>query len=132
MCLKTITLIGTAICGLSAQNAWTPLTATIPFDFDATGVKLQGGRYEVLRSGYGSIFGLRSKSSGKTILLPSGAANENKHNRNSLEFRRYGDSYFLSAIESRSLGQKISIPTSRSAKEMAITTQPETIFAAAE
>lgn len=132
MFIKKLTLIGAAICGLGAQIAWTPLTANVPFNFEATGVKLEAGKYEVLRTGHGYLFALRSKSTGKTIMMSGGAANDNKRNRTSLEFKRHGDSYFLTAIEIGSLGQKISIPSGRHEKEWALTSRPETVIAIAE
>lgn len=129
---KMILIAAIAACGLSAQVNETKIRAAVPFAFDAKGVQMPAGKYEMVRNAARAVLTLRNMETGKRVVMTAGAASDNKNNSNSLEFKRYGDTFFLSAVEFQNSGQKTSVMTSRREKEMASTARPEIVLARAE
>jgi hypothetical protein len=125
-------LIAAAACGLAAQGSGPKIQAPVPFAFEANGVKMPAGRYEVTRSDRSSYLLLRNAVSGNTVALPAGAKSDNKSGWGAIEFRHYKGVYFLSALEYRGAKLKYSGTSSRREKEMAIAIRPEVVIAQAE
>ena len=129
---KMILIAAIAACGLSAQVNETKIQAAVPFAFEAKGAQMPAGKYEMVRNAERAVLTLRNMETGKRVVMTAGAASDNKHNSSSLEFKRYGDTFFLSAVEFQNSGRKISVMTSRREKEMASTARPEIVLARAE
>jgi hypothetical protein len=129
---KMILIAAIAACGLSAQINVKTIRTAVPFAFDAKGQQMPAGKYEVIRNSEHGYLTLRNMETGKRIVMTAGVTGDNKDNSNALEFKRYGDTFFLSAVEFQSSGRKISVMTSRREKEMASTARPEIVLARAE
>ena len=128
---KLIVLAAAATMGLAAQNVGAKITAVVPFAFDAKGVNLGSGTYEVTQSDRQAYVTLRNVETGKSIVLMGGAKSTNRTKDNSLEFKRYNDVYFLTAVAYESAGLKIRLQNTKREKEMAIAITPEVIVARA-
>jgi len=132
MNIKLIVLTAATICGLAAQDSSRRLKVSVPFGFEANGVKMEAGTYFVTAAEGQPMVTVFNKATGRSIMLMSGSASDNRERSNSLEFKRYNGVYFLSAMQIASTGQKLALPYSRREKEMAIAIQPEVIIARAE
>jgi hypothetical protein len=106
-------ILGALACSpqLSAQSR--DMKITIPFEFHAGDKLLPPGRYDIQEIGSCIVF--READSGNAVLLvqTNGAESLKEHAR-SLDFRRYGNSYFLNNIWNRepTVGRQYA-PTSR-------------------
>lgn len=129
MNIKLFVLTAATVCGLAAEDALKRITANVPFGFESNGVKMAAGWYEVSAPTGSSLVKVRSVSTGKTIVAMAGPVSENTKGVNALEFKRYNDVYFLTALKLGSAQQKIALPYSRREKEMAIAIKPEVILA---
>ncbi len=100
-------LFGTALLA-GAQDA---LRVDVPFDFHVRGTTLPAGTYSVtpLSSRIPGVYVIRGLHGENPIAVPVGFASEKAGA--SLSFRRYGDSYFLSALTTAS--GKYSVPVSK-------------------
>jgi len=128
---KWIVLAAAATIGLAAQNPAAKITAVVPFAFDAKGVNLASGTYELIQSDRQAFVTLRNTATGKSVMLIGGAKSANRRKDNSLEFKRYNDVYFLTAVSYEAAGLKIQMPNTKREKEMAIAITPEVIVARA-
>jgi len=126
---KLFVLTAATVYGLAAEDAARRIMANVPFGFESNGVKMAAGTYVVSAPTGDSIVKVRSVDTGKTILLMAGPASGDVSGVNALEFKRYNDVYFLSAVKVAAAGQKIALPYSRRQKEMAIAIKPEVIVA---
>jgi hypothetical protein len=84
--------IGGAI--LSAQT--TALTATIPFEFHMGKRLMPPGEYSFQR--HSEIFTVRSAEGKHTAMTITSPASRHKAGQPVVQFKRYGDTYFLSAL----------------------------------
>ncbi len=96
------------------------LTAKIPFDFNVGNQTLPAGTYTVSRAGANNVMIFRNEQSAQSVLLltrPSqGQATIEKAQ---LDFRRYGDRYFLSVIKQGFSANCYEAPKSRRERETA-------------
>ena len=128
---KLIVIAAAFTMGLAAQHAGTRITANVPFAFDAKGTKLASGTYEVIQADRLAYVTLRNTQTGHSIMLMGGAQSSKRPAENSLEFKRYNDVYFLTAVAYEAAGMKIQLPHTKREKEMAIAITPEVIVARA-
>lgn len=125
-------VLAAAACGLAAQNPSSRITAKVPFGFEAGGVKLEAGTYTVLAADGRPIVTVVNQSTGNRIMLLALGAGGNREGVNSLEFKRYNNVYFLTAMNAASTGQRVKLVFSKREREMAIAIRPELIVARAE
>jgi len=128
---KLIVLAATVL-GLAAQDPFRRITADVPFAFEANGVKLAAGTYMVKAPGSLGVVTVVEMATGRSIMLRAGGAERNPGRTNSLEFKRYGDAYFLSAVKVAVSGERVGLAQSRRQMELAIGIRPETILALAK
>jgi hypothetical protein len=93
------------LIGLTAGFAWAGqmdrlMNVDIPFDFVVGNRSLPSGQYVVLGTGATPFIWIREANSGKHIQLIGTTPELNKANaeQSLLQFRKYGDSYFLAKI----------------------------------
>ncbi len=121
-----------AACGLAAETDRTSIVATVPFAFEAHGIELPAGTYQLERSHSMGVIRLRHAVTGKTVVVRSASVNDNPSHVNSVSFKRYNGVYFLSAVQYAATGVSAPILSSRHQREMAIHYTAETWITRAE
>ncbi len=117
-----MTLVCAAVLATVAAAAFTTalMTAKIPFDFNVGNQTLPAGTYTVSRSDTNSVVILRNEKSAKSMLLVTNASQGGVTNEKAqLDFRRYGDQYFLGAIKPAGTNNNFVAPTSRRERAVA-------------
>ncbi len=122
----------TAALGLAADSGVATITAKIPFAFESRGMKMPSGTYIVVRSDRGTSMTVRNKETGRSFVVTSNVTRANRVGGTWVEFKRYGDVYFLSAVSYGANEVAAEIPVAKREKEMALTMTPETVFARAD
>ena len=120
----------TAAFKLRAAGAPQSLAAEVPFDFEANGVPLPGGRYRVQRTALMPALRLVGAASGTAIRFRTkpGDAQFRTH---ALFFHRYGDRHFLSAVTDDASGVTIELPMGARERQLATNFTPETVVSTA-
>jgi hypothetical protein len=111
------TFAAVACTGLRAQSV--DLQAAIPFDFHAGDKLMPAGEYAI--QGQGAVVFLRGADNGSPALalITIGAEGRDASGHARLEFNRYGNEYFLTAVwDSHTLAWRQLLPTPRQ-KELA-------------
>jgi len=113
---------------LTAQN--TRMVADIPFEFQMGKASLPAGEYSFERhSGVLTIRGADGKHAALTLTSP--ASRHELSDRPSVQFQRYGDSYFLSAVWSADSRDGLAVPTGQKQRQLAkLTPNPDTTVVA--
>jgi hypothetical protein len=115
--LIVVTIFAAAACaGLHAQNV--DMRATIPFDFHAGDRLMPAGEYVIQEQGPWVIFN-RADGKASGALLTFGASGRGQAQDARLEFKRYGDEYFLSTVWNSYTADGRQVPPTTRQKELA-------------
>ena len=100
------------------------LRVSVPFEFTVNSTVLPAGEYSIRNSGIGNlgVLAIESSENQHAVLFTGTAASRNTPvAQSSLEFHRYGNSYFLADIWWAEGGSGLELPKSRNEKEVAKT-----------
>jgi len=121
--LRTVAMLGLllmlAAVSVSAQSG-NRLTVSIPFDFDAGGVKLEAGDYSVKRVSTNALL-FRNELSKKSVvvLAPISVHRSRTDLPEGMTFRRYGNEYFLAEIWTNQAADGRAFNVSKAEKRLA-------------
>ena len=116
--LALVTGLFALLAGSSVHAQSINLTATIPFDFQAGDKLMPAGDYKVQPSA--GVVLIRQASGDKSVYLLTNPDHRNGEARTgSLEFKKYGQAYFLSKIWTAGIHDGRSLPMTSREKEMA-------------
>jgi hypothetical protein len=108
------------------------ITAYVPFPFDAKGVRMPAGTYDVARSDHGDSITVRNRETGKAVFSIAKRKGESKASGSWVAFEKYGDLYFLTEVKSAASAAVLTLPASKHNSEMALTATPETVVVRAD
>lgn len=117
--------------GLAGANI-ARITALVPFPFEAKGVRLPAGAYEVVRSDRGDSVMVRNRETGKAVFSVVRPGGRPKVDGAWMAFNKYGDRYFLTEVKSAGQAATMALPGSKLNNEMALTATPETVVVRAD
>src|SRR5690242_11687539 len=111
--------VSAALVGLSVQAQQINLRANIPFDFRAGGLVMPAGEYS-LRTVNGFLV-LQNAAHPRiaSMLFTNGMDRPKPPATSSLEFNRYGDTYFLDQVWMMAESRGLAVIPARSEKEFA-------------
>ena len=111
------------LAGSSAFAQTEPtLRVNVPFEFKINNAVMPAGEYSISNSGLQDlgVMAMRSDDNEHTVLFTGTAASPNTPvNRSSLEFHRYGNSYFLADIWWAEGSAGLELPRTKTEKELA-------------
>ncbi len=112
-----IVLTITSVTAIHAQSA-TTAKAHIPFDFSVRNQTITAGNHEINRLGDSSAaWSLRSSDNRQSVIILGMSVESKRTSGNGkLTFRRYGNKYFLTAIETAAY--KIELGKSRTERSL--------------
>lgn len=90
---------------------------------------MAAGTYEVARADNGSHYVVRNTQTQKGIIVMPKSQSVNPKGNNALEFTRYNDTYFLTAVSTAFSGMKTALPMTKRQMEMARRAPGETVVA---
>ncbi|MBI1764072.1 MAG: hypothetical protein HYR56_21820 [Acidobacteria bacterium] len=117
-----LTLVCTAVLAAVAVAALGTnlMTAKIPFDFNIGSQRLPAGTYTVSRANAAGVLIVRNDQTAKSVAVITNAGQRSTPNEKAqLDFRRYGDQYFLSSVKQAFTGNYFEAPKSRRERETA-------------
>lgn len=117
-----LTLVCTAILAAAAVAAMGPnlMAANIPFDFHIGSHALPAGTYTVSRGGSPNVWIFRNeKTAESAAVLTHLGAGRILNTKAQLDFHRYGDQYFLSALKQAQTANCFTTPKSKREREVA-------------
>jgi hypothetical protein len=120
-----IALVTFLACSILHTAESADLTATVPFDFWLGQSVMPAGEYRIIQRPNGMV---TVREGGRRYAARTFFTNPvNRHEKpmaSSLEFNRYGDTYFLSKIWAPNSHDGRTFPTSRHEKELASRASP--------
>jgi len=87
-----------ALAAIGIAGLGTTVTANIPFDFSVSGKTLPAGKYIVMRGGSQGTLIIRNVETKKAAAAITQDADTKMNGQANLEFRRYGNQYFLAKV----------------------------------
>lgn len=117
--------------GLTAADA-ARITARVPFPFEAKGVAMPAGTYEIARSDRGGSLTVRNRTTGKAVYSVVRPAGRTRAEGSWMAFQKYGDRYFLTEVKSAGDSTAVALPGTKLNNEMALTATPETVVVRAD
>ena len=104
-----ITPLVVVVAGIASE-----LNATIPFDFTVGGRSMPAGKYYISETPNPGVIKLTSADKkAAAVIITNAVRSINAANASRLEFRRYGNQYFLGAIWTDGLETGRQIPVSK-------------------
>ena len=129
--MKTTMMILAAMMTLAAQGPSQRVTANVPFPFEARGVAMPAGAYELVPGANQAIYHLRELATGRTIALLTQSNTDNRYGKAWLLFKKYGDKHFLNALATGGT-IAVEVGASKRQREMAKVAAGETVVTKAE
>lgn len=108
------------------------ISARVPFPFEAKGVTLPAGTYDVARNDRGDTVIVRNRDTGKAVFSVVRPGARPKVDGAWMAFQKYGDRYFLTEVKSAGSPTAMALPGSKLNNEMALTATPETVVVRAD
>ena len=118
--LNLVALLALSIAPLavSATGIAAKLTAEIPFDFIAGNQSMPAGKYTLTKSATPGVMEIRSdENNAHAFIVVRGEQANQAPAASRLEFRRYGDQYFLGGIWTEAMTAGYKVVPSRSERE---------------
>lgn len=118
--MNLVALLALAIVPLavSATGITTKLTADIPFDFIAGNRSMPAGKYTLIRTANPGVLEIHGDQNDVHVAIVVRTTQASEASAGSrLEFRRYGDQYFLGGIWTEAMMTGFEVVASRSERE---------------
>lgn len=128
-------LILTMVALTGLASAQRMITAQVPFDFVANGKTMPAGECKIEVQGNGQTALWISSGGQHTFALPQDSVLSKASGQTSLVFHRYGDRYFLAAIQREGRAEGYVIPMGKVESELRaqnVTERDMTLIASAE
>jgi len=114
--LLILTLV--ALPGLLSAQTRTVIKAQVPFDFVAKGKTMPAGECTIEARGDGQTVLSINSGNQHLFAIPNASESRNPSENTSLVFHKYGDRYFLAAINRQGENRGYKLPAGKLEKEL--------------